>query len=51
MFAMTKFGMALLVLALAACDNRPPAPTAQQNRQLDDAEAMLNEAAGDETAR
>ena len=35
----------LMALSLAACgDGRPPAPTAEENRQLDEAEAMLNEA-------
>jgi hypothetical protein len=38
-----------LVLVLAACgDQRPPAPTAEQNAQLNEAEAMLNEEAGNE---
>jgi hypothetical protein len=33
-----------LVLILASCgEQRPPAPTAEQNDQLDEAEAMLNE--------
>ncbi len=35
---------ALLLMCLAACgQDRPPAPTAEENRQLDEAEAMLNE--------
>ena len=33
-----------LALVLAACgEQRPPAPTAVQNDQLNEAEAMLNE--------
>jgi len=35
----------LIALLLTACgEDRPPAPTAEENRQLDEAEAMLNEA-------
>ena len=35
---------ALIALLLTACgEDRPPAPTAEENRQLDEAEAMLNE--------
>jgi hypothetical protein len=41
--AMTKALFLALLLALAACDKRPPAPTAEQNAQLNEAEAMLNE--------
>ena len=52
MLAMTKIGMALLVLTLTACgEDRPPAPTETENRQLDEADAMLNQAAGNEQAR
>lgn len=37
--------IALTALMLTACgDDRPPAPTAEENRHLDEAEAMLNEA-------
>ncbi len=44
MLAMTKIGMGTLALLLTACSqDRPPAPTAEENRQLDEAEAMLNE--------
>ena len=38
-----------LTLLLAACRNdRPPAPTPQESARLDEAEAMLNEAARNE---
>jgi hypothetical protein len=38
-----------LALCLAACErDRPPAPTAEQSGQLDDAEAMLNDLAQNE---
>ena len=34
----------LIALLLTACgEDRPPAPTEAENRQLDEAEAMLNE--------
>ena len=36
-----------LVVVLAGCgEQRPPAPTAEQNDQLNEAEAMLNEESG-----
>lgn len=39
-----------LVLVLAGCgEQRPPAPTPEQNDQLNEAEDMLNEEAGNET--
>ena len=39
----------LIALLLTACgEDRPPAPTVEENRQLDEADAMLNEAAGNE---
>ncbi len=42
--------IALTALTLTACgDERPPAPTAEESRQLDEAEAMLNEAGTNES--
>lgn len=44
-------GMRKILLAFAvltACDQRPLAPSAEQNRHLDEAEAMLNEEAAHE---
>ncbi len=39
-----KTSVLILALMTAACDrDRPPAPTAEQANQLDEAEAMLNE--------
>jgi hypothetical protein len=35
--------LVLLFLLLGACSDRPPAPSAEENRQLDEAEAMLDE--------
>ena len=38
-----------VLLTLAACkDRRPPAPTAEQSAQLNDAEDMLNNVANEE---
>ena len=38
-----------ILLLLAACrDHRPPAPTAEQSDQLNDADAMLNDLAQNE---
>ncbi len=49
---MTKHLILLLFLPLAACgEQRPPAPTAEQNDQLNEAEAMLNEEAENEAGR
>jgi hypothetical protein len=46
---MTKAILALLMLSLAACrDERPPAPTAEQSQQLNEADAMLNEMRNEE---
>jgi hypothetical protein len=46
--AMTRF-LALAALMLAACHQKhPPAPTAEQSAQLNDAEDMLNNAANEE---
>ena len=39
-----KKSLILIGLLVASCgEQRPPAPTAEQNDQLNDAEAMLNE--------
>ena len=38
----------LALLLLSACNDRPPAPTSEQNAQLDEAEAMLDEEAAKE---
>ncbi|HEY6049586.1 MAG TPA: hypothetical protein VIV07_11145 [Sphingomicrobium sp.] len=38
-----------VLLLLAAChDRRPPAPSAEQNQQLNEAESMLNDLAANE---
>ena len=43
--AMTKIGIFALTLLLTACgEDRPAAPTETEDRQLDEADAMLNEA-------
>jgi hypothetical protein len=40
------------LLMLAACgEKRPPAPTAEESARLDEADAMLNQAAGNEQGR
>jgi len=37
----------LFIASLSACQNeRPPAPTAEESARLDEAEAMLDNAAG-----
>ncbi len=47
-----RFCAALLLILLSACvEERPPAPTAQENLQLDEAEAMLNDAGTANAAR
>ena len=44
---MTK-RIVLIALLLTGCgENRPPAPTEADNRQLDEAEAMLDEQANE----
>jgi len=35
--------LALVMLATACREQRPPAPTAEESNQLNDAEAMLND--------
>ena len=39
---MTKHMLAAALLLSACHDKRPPAPTAEQNQQLNEAENMLN---------
>jgi hypothetical protein len=44
-----KKTLLLALLLICACrDQRPPAPTAEQNQQLNEADAMLNEMANEE---
>ncbi|HEX8842357.1 MAG TPA: hypothetical protein VF757_08660 [Sphingomicrobium sp.] len=44
-----KVLLACLILCVTACrDQRPPSPTAEQNQQLNDADAMLNAMANEE---
>ena len=44
-----RYGPILMLLLAAACrDQRPPAPTAEQANQLNEAEAMLNDLAANE---
>ena len=40
---MRKSLFALLLIVAGCGEQRPPAPTAEQNDQLNEAEAMLNE--------
>jgi len=43
-----KKTLILIALLLAACGEQwPPAPTAEENRQLDEVEGMLNEQANE----
>jgi hypothetical protein len=47
--AMTKAILATFLLLVTSCHkDRPPAPTPEQNRQLNDAEDMLNAMARDQ---
>ena len=46
-----RFALPLLMLLAACDDQRPPAPTAEESARLDEAEAMLNEAAENEQTR
>lgn len=50
MLAMTLKVIFLALLLTACGEDRPAAPTADEDRQLDEAEGMLNEA-GNEQAR
>ncbi|MEO7410630.1 MAG: hypothetical protein ABIU10_04830 [Sphingomicrobium sp.] len=44
--------LVLVALTLTACgDDRPPTPTAAENQQLDEAEAMLNAEAANNADR
>ena len=41
-----RVSVCVLALLLTACgEDRPPAPTEEENRQLDEADSLLNEAA------
>jgi hypothetical protein len=44
-----RFAVAMLLMLAGACrDQHPPAPTAEQADQLNDAESMLNNVAANE---
>ena len=43
---MRKIAIALVLLLAGCGEQRPPAPTPEQNDQLNEAEEMLNEEAG-----
>lgn len=47
-----RFAFALIMLCLAGCeDKRPEGPTAEESARLDEADALLNEAASNASAR
>lgn len=47
-----KRALLLLLLLVSACrDERPPAPTAEESARLNEADAMLDNAADDAQAR
>jgi hypothetical protein len=45
---MTRIGFVALLLLAACHDQRPPAPTAEQSQQLNEAENMLDNMAANE---
>ena len=45
---MTKFLLLSLLLVAACKDHRPPAPSAEQSQQLNEAENMLDNMANEE---
>jgi hypothetical protein len=45
---MTKFVLASIILLASCRDQRPPAPTAEQAQQLNEAENMLDNMAANE---
>lgn len=47
---MTKLHRIILLLLLAGCSDRPPAPSAEENRQLNEAAAMLDEMESNDAA-